>query len=102
MAFVDPDTVTMRSGHDPSEILIFAPDCGYTKFIHLDNFNVYKWFIDQSAYLFAKPIHNFTFLPNNTANFLQKAKPKTFKRIIIDMIAAMVEMDEYIEGPLVR
>lgn len=27
MAMVEPDTVTMRSGHDPSDILILAPDC---------------------------------------------------------------------------
>lgn len=26
IAFVEPDTVTMRSGHDPSDILIVAPD----------------------------------------------------------------------------
>lgn len=27
IAFVEPETVTMRSGHDPSDILIVAPDC---------------------------------------------------------------------------
>lgn len=27
MALVEPDTVTIRSGHEPSEMLIFAPDC---------------------------------------------------------------------------
>jgi len=27
MAFVGPVTVTMRSGQDPSEMLILAPDC---------------------------------------------------------------------------
>lgn len=27
MAFVGPVTVTMRSGHEPSEMLILAPDC---------------------------------------------------------------------------
>lgn len=27
IAFVEPDTVTIRSGHDPSEMFIFAPDC---------------------------------------------------------------------------
>jgi hypothetical protein len=27
MAFVEPDTVTIRSGHEPSDIFIFAPDC---------------------------------------------------------------------------
>lgn len=26
IAFVDPETVTIRSGHDPSDMLIFAPD----------------------------------------------------------------------------
>lgn len=26
IAFVEPETVTIRSGHDPSDILIFAPD----------------------------------------------------------------------------
>jgi hypothetical protein len=26
IALVDPDTVTIRSGHDPSDMLIFAPD----------------------------------------------------------------------------
>lgn len=26
IAFVEPETVTMRSGHDPSDILIVAPD----------------------------------------------------------------------------
>lgn len=26
IAFVEPATVTIRSGHDPSDILIFAPD----------------------------------------------------------------------------
>lgn len=26
IAFVDPDTVTIRSGHEPSEIFILAPD----------------------------------------------------------------------------
>lgn len=37
MAAVDPDTVTIRSGHDPSEILIFAPDYKYnTKKNHLN------------------------------------------------------------------
>lgn len=27
MAVVEPDTVTMRSGHDPSDMLMMAPDC---------------------------------------------------------------------------
>jgi hypothetical protein len=27
MAFVGPVTVTMRSGQEPSEMLILAPDC---------------------------------------------------------------------------
>ncbi|PSN47313.1 hypothetical protein C0J52_04404 [Blattella germanica] len=27
MAFVGPVTVTIRSGHEPSEMLILAPDC---------------------------------------------------------------------------
>lgn len=26
IALADPDTVTIRSGHDPSDMLIFAPD----------------------------------------------------------------------------
>lgn len=26
IAFVEPETVTMRSGHDPSDILMVAPD----------------------------------------------------------------------------
>lgn len=26
IAFVEPETVTIRSGHDPSDMLIFAPD----------------------------------------------------------------------------
>lgn len=26
MALVDPDTVTIRSGHEPSDIFILAPD----------------------------------------------------------------------------
>lgn len=29
--FVGPVTVTIRSGHEPSEMLIFAPDCGENK-----------------------------------------------------------------------
>lgn len=36
MAMVEPDTVTMRSGHDPSDILILAPDCKE---------NVVRWII---------------------------------------------------------
>lgn len=27
IAFVVPVTVTIRSGHDPSDMFIFAPDC---------------------------------------------------------------------------
>lgn len=29
IASVDPVTVTIRSGHEPSEMLIFAPLCNY-------------------------------------------------------------------------
>lgn len=34
IALVDPDTVTIRSGQDPSDMLIFAPDC---RRIKIDN-----------------------------------------------------------------
>lgn len=35
IALVDPDTVTMRSGHDPSEMFIFAPDCNKNEMVSL-------------------------------------------------------------------
>lgn len=48
MALVEPDTVTIRSGHEPSDMLIFAPDFiqkkkkqQYEKFerTHVDGFD---------------------------------------------------------------
>lgn len=33
IAFVDPVTVTIRSGHEPSDMFILAPDCKYNRII---------------------------------------------------------------------
>lgn len=60
MAFVEPDTVTMRSGQEPSDIFIFAPDCFKKRdkkriffclvslFIVLNNVDKVEW---ESKYL---------------------------------------------------
>lgn len=60
----------MRSGHEPSEMLILAPD--WTKKERKENVlqidRLIAWII--LAYLFAKSVDNFTFFTNNTTNFL--------------------------------
>lgn len=59
----------MRSGHEPSEMLILAPDCkNESKENDLQIDRLIAWII--LAYLFAKSVDNFTFFTNNTTNFL--------------------------------
>ena len=66
MALLLPITVTMRSGHEPSVMLIFAPLCNGNKFF----VRAVKVSFSFSAYLLPKSLHNVSFLAYYAANLL--------------------------------
>lgn len=87
IALVLPVTVTIRSGHDPSDMLILAPDWKKKKIYLIGPFwqhkkiynvdeNQIKYIPNMFTYFFSKSFNNFSLFPNNTANFLKNKNKK--------------------------